>query len=153
MSVSQKEVQRRLDHFRDVCTRAGMKLTHQRTEIFREVAQTVDHPSAQIVYERVRKRIPAVSLDTVYRNLWLLNDLGLITTLGPPRESARFDANVMSHHHFVCTQCGTTRDFYSRDFDELRPPIEVESMGSVETTHVELRGLCLRCKRKAEKEA
>ena len=153
MSVSQEEVQRRLDHFRNVCTRAGMKLTHQRTEIFREVAQTVDHPSAQIVFELVRKRIPAVSLDTVYRNLSLLNDLGLITTLGPPRESARFDANVISHHHFVCTQCGTARDFHNRGFDELRPPIEVESMGSVETTHVELRGLCLRCKKKAKKEA
>ena len=62
-----------------------MKLTHQRMEIFREVARTADHPDAQTVYERVRKRVPAVSLDTVYRNLWLLSDLGLLSTLGPPR--------------------------------------------------------------------
>jgi Fur family peroxide stress response transcriptional regulator len=153
MSVSQEELQRRLDHFRDVCRRAGMKLTHQRMEIFREVARTADHPDAQTVYERVRERVPAMSLDTVYRNLWLLNDLGLVATLGPPRERARFDANVTPHHHFVCTRCGLAQDFYSREFDELRPPAEVDSMGSVEATHVELRGLCLRCKRNATEEA
>jgi len=153
MSVSREEVQRRLEHFRDVCRGAGMKLTHQRTEIFREVAQTADHPDAQTIYERVRGRIPAMSLDTVYRNLWLLNDLGLITTLGPPRERTRFDANVTSHHHFVCTQCGTAQDFYSQEFDGLRPPAEVESIGTVEAIHVELRGLCLRCKKKGRKEA
>jgi Fur family peroxide stress response transcriptional regulator len=153
MSVSREEVQRRLEHFRDVCRRAGMKLTHQRTEIFREVAGTDDHPDAQTIYERVRERVPAMSLDTVYRNLWLLNDLGLIATLGPPRERARFDANMTSHHHFVCSRCGVASDFYSQEFDELRPPAEVESMGSVEATHVELRGLCLRCKKKGKKEA
>jgi Fur family transcriptional regulator, peroxide stress response regulator len=153
MSVSQEELQRRLDHFKDVCRRAGMKLTHQRTEIFREVARTDDHPDAQTIYERVRERVPAMSLDTVYRNLWLLNDLGLVATLGPPRERARFDANVTPHHHFVCTRCGMASDFYSREFDELRPPAEVDSMGSVEATHVELRGLCLRCKKKRKNEA
>ena len=153
MKANQVEVQRRLAHFRDVCRRAGMKLTHQRTEIFREVARTADHPDAQTIYERVRGRIPAVSLDTVYRNLWLLNDLGLITTVGPPRERARFDGNTAPHHHFICSQCGMASDFYSREFDELRPPAEVESIGSVEATHVELRGLCLRCKKKGKKEA
>ena len=129
-----------------------MKLTHQRTEIFREVARTTDHPDAQTIYERVRKRVPAISLDTVYRNLWLLNDLGLIATMGPSREKARFDANLTPHHHFVCDGCGMASDFYSQEFDELRPPAEIESIGRVEATHVELRGLCLRCKEKATKE-
>ena len=151
MSVSRDEVQRRLGRFRDVCRHAGMKLTHQRTEIFREVARTDDHPDAQTIYGRVRERIPAVSLDTVYRNLWLLDDLGLITTVGPPRERARFDGNTAPHHHFICSQCGMAQDFYSREFDELRPPSEVEAMGSVQATHVELRGLCLRCRKQEKK--
>jgi Fur family peroxide stress response transcriptional regulator len=153
MSVNPGEVQRRLRHFRDFCARAGMKLTHQRMEIFREVARTADHPDAQTIYERVRERVPAMSLDTVYRNLWLLNDLGLITTLGPPRRRARFDANLTPHHHFVCTQCGMTSDFCSQEFDDLRPPDEVDSIGSVEAAHVELHGLCLRCKEKGNEEA
>lgn len=127
-----------------------MKLTHQRTEIFHEVARTADHPDAQTIYERVRKRIPAISLDTVYRNLWLLNDFGLITTVGPPRERARFDGNTVPHHHFICSQCGMATDFYNPEFDELRPPAQVEAIGTVDATNVELRGICLRC-RKAEK--
>jgi len=151
MNVNHVEVQRRLAHFKDICRRAGMKLTHQRTEIFREVARTADHPDAQTIYERVRERIPAISLDTVYRNLWLLNDLGVIATMGPPRERARFDANMTSHHHFVCTCCGFASDFYSQEFDELRPPAKVESMGSVEAVHVELRGLCMRCRKQEKK--
>src|SRR4030042_1588756 len=99
MRISRAEVERRLEHFRDVCRRAGMKLTHQRTEIFREVARTPAHPAAQTIYERVRERVPAMSLDTVYRNLWLLNDLGLIATLGPPRERERVDSNTHAPPH------------------------------------------------------
>ena len=63
------------------------------------------------VFEGVRERMPTVSLDTVYRTLWWLKDLGLITTLGSSRERTRFDANLSRHHHFVCVQCGLTRDF------------------------------------------
>jgi Fur family peroxide stress response transcriptional regulator len=91
-------------------------------EIFREVAQTDDHPDAEKVYQSVRKRMPTVSSDTVYRILWWLKELGLITTLGPPRERTRFDANLSCHHHFVCVRCGLTRDFYSDKFNKLRLP-------------------------------
>ena len=89
-------------------------------EIFREVAQTGDHPEAERVHQGVRERMPTISLDTVYRTLWLLKDLGLINTLGPPRERTRFDANLSRHHHFVCIRCGLTRDIYSDELDELR---------------------------------
>jgi Fur family peroxide stress response transcriptional regulator len=137
--------------FEQVCRSAGVKLTHQRMEIFRQVAQTSDHPDAESVYRGVRKRVPTMSLDTVYRALWLLSDLGLITTLGPPRERARFDANLRRHHHFVCHRCGLTRDFYSNAFDELRLPQSVKAIGSVETTHVEARGICRNCAMKEKR--
>ena len=134
--------------FERVCRGAGVRLTHQRMEIFREVAQTAAHPDAETVYRGVRKRIPTMSLDTVYRALWLLSDLGLITTLGPSRERTRFDANLDRHHHFVCLRCGRTRDFYSDAFDELKLPHSVRAIGRVETTHVEARGVCRECARK-----
>ena len=106
MKISKREVEQRMEHFQEVCRNSGMKLTHQRMEIFREVAQTEDHPDVLKVYQGVRKRIPVMSLNTVYRTLWMLKDLGLITTLGPPRERTRFDANLDRHHHFVCVRCG-----------------------------------------------
>lgn len=114
-------------------------------EIFREVAQTRDHPDADEVFQGVRQRMPTVSIDTVYRTLWWLRDLGLITLLGTQRERARFDANLSRHHHFVCTQCGLTRDFFSNELDRLKLPDAVRAFGSVEETQVEVKGLCLKC--------
>ena len=145
MKTSEREIKNRMAHFEQVCREAGMKLTPQRMEIFREVAQSGDHPDAETVFRGVRQRLPAVSLDTVYRALWLLSDLGLITPLGTHRERTRFDANLSSHHHFVCRQCGLTRDFYSDQFDDLRPPDAVKAFGQIEATHVEVRGSCRAC--------
>ena len=134
-----------MNRFAEACRESGAKLTHQRMEIFREVAQASDHPAAEKVYQRVRERMPTVSLDTVYRTLWWLKDLGFITTLGPPRARARFDANLSHHHHFVCVHCGLTRDFYSDKFDKLALPDSLQSVGHVKTTQVEVKGVCLEC--------
>ena len=122
MKIRKKEVELRMKHFETVCRDEGIKLTQQRREIFREVAQTGDHPDADQVFQRVRDRIPTVSPDTVYRTLWLLNDLGLVVTLSSSRERTRFDANLKSHYHFVCGRCGFTRDFSSSELDKIRPP-------------------------------
>lgn len=105
----------------------------------------MEHPDAEAVFRAVQARMPSLSLDTVYRTLWLLRDLGLLLTLGPRRDSVRFDANLSSHHHFVCLKCGLTRDFESAQFDALRLPRAVRRLGRVVGTKVEVRGLCDRC--------
>jgi Fur family peroxide stress response transcriptional regulator len=150
LKTDKREIEHRMMRFEQVCRSAGVKLTHQRMGIFHQVAQTSDHPDADTVYQGVRKRIPTVSLDTVYRALWLLSDLGLITTLGPPRGRTRFDANLRRHHHFVCRRCGLTGDFYCDAFDKLRLPQSVRTIGSVETMYVEARGVCRKCATKEE---
>jgi Fur family transcriptional regulator, peroxide stress response regulator len=142
------EVERRLERFKAACKKAGVKLTHQRLEIFREIAASLEHPDAETVFRGVQTRIPTVSLDTVYRTLWLLDGLGLITTLGPRRESVRFDPNLEHHHHYVCVQCGLARDFESADLSVLTIPASVREFGSVMATHVEVRGLCAACAKK-----
>ena len=142
------KVERRLEQFKAAAKEAGVKLTHQRLEIFREVASSLEHPDAETVFRSVQARMPTVSLDTVYRTLWMLNDLGLITTLGPRRESVRFDANTAHHHHYVCVRCGLARDFESAALNALRFPDAVKQFGSVIATHVEVRGICDRCTKK-----
>jgi Fur family peroxide stress response transcriptional regulator len=124
-----------------------VKLTHQRLEIFREVAASLEHPDAEMVFRAVQARMPTVSLDTVYRTLWLLSDLGLVTPLGPRRESVRYDANLTPHHHYVCMRCGLTRDFESPALDAIRAPAAVRDLGSVVAVRVEIRGLCATCAR------
>ena len=140
-------VARRLEQFKAACKKAGVKLTHQRLEVFREIAANTEHPDAETVFRGVRERVPTVSLDTVYRTLWLLDGLGLITTLGPRRESVRFDPNLVHHHHFLCVQCGRAMDFESPDLNALPIPASVKKFGSVLATHVEVRGLCAACAR------
>jgi Fur family transcriptional regulator, peroxide stress response regulator len=142
--VDRLTVDRRVDGFKSAATAAGIKLTHQRLEIFREVASSVEHPNAEVVLRAVRKRMPTVSIDTVYRTLWMLNDLGLVSTLGR-RESVRFDANLDHHHHYVCVRCGLARDFVSADLDALDIPDAVRAIGRVVATQVEVRGVCSRC--------
>ncbi len=145
MKHKSNDIEQSIERFRTACGKAGVKLTHQRLEIFREVAASLDHPDAETVYERVKVRIPTVSLDTVYRTLWLLNDIGLVATLGPRRESVRFDGNLERHHHYVCVRCGLAKDFVSEDLNSLPVPRSVKTFSSVITTHVEVRGLCAAC--------
>ncbi|MEE4242888.1 MAG: Fur family transcriptional regulator [Desulfopila sp.] len=148
MKIDKNEVAARMLRFETVCRDKGIKLTQQRKEIFREVAQTGDHPDADQVFHRVRTRVPTVSLDTVYRTLWLLKDLGMVDTLSSNRERTRFDANLKNHHHFVCSECGFTGDFYCDDLENLRIPDLVGFYGKIEATHLEVRGVCRECAEK-----
>lgn len=145
MKTETGELQRRLKGFSDVCRGSGIKATHQRTEIYRELARTGGHPDAETLYARVRKRIPAISLDTVYRTLRLLEEKGIVSRVGTFAERTRFDANTDRHHHFICRQCGLIGDVYSDALDDLPTPDAVTAMGTVQSVHVELRGLCRKC--------
>ncbi len=127
-------------------------MTHQRMEVFREVAKTDEHPDAETIYDRVRRRIPAISLDTVYRTLTMLETLGVLSRVYALCDRARFDATVAHHHHFVCTQCGMIRDFFCTEADKLQIPREVQSWGIMKSTHLEVRAICSKCaKRKKAK--
>lgn len=145
MEIECEEVERRLERFKAAAKDAGIKLTHQRLVILQAVASSLEHPSAEAVHRAVQASTPTVSLDTVYRTLWLLTDLGLLNTLGPRQDSVRFDANVENHHHYVCTRCGLVRDFESDDLNALKIPETVNHFGRVVSTHVEVRGICDRC--------
>ena len=143
--VDDLEVRRRLERFQSVAREAGVKLTHQRLVIFRAVAGSVEHPTAETVYNAVRPEMPTVSLDTVYRTLWLLTDLGLLTALAPRQGSVRFEANLEKHHHYLCVRCGALRDFDSAELDALPIPSAASRFGRVVSSHVEVRGICAAC--------
>lgn len=143
--MDSSQIERRIAEFVDACRRRGIKATHQRREILRELVSSREHPDAETIYARVRQRIPTVSLDTVYRTLRMLEDMGVISRVGSVRDRARFDANADRHHHFVCCECGMIGDFSSDVLDRFQAPGEVAEMGSVDWVYVELRGRCRRC--------
>jgi Fur family peroxide stress response transcriptional regulator len=145
MAMDSLSIESNLDEFRDACRELGIKATHQRLEIFREVAHSAEHPDAEAVFRGVQARLPTVSLDTVYRTLKLLTELGLISTLGQRQESLRFDANKAPHHHHVCIHCGKVQDV-SKPLLDLETVIrDVRNLGTVQSAQIEVRGLCTSC--------
>jgi Fur family peroxide stress response transcriptional regulator len=145
MALPKAEVEVRMKRFAETCRRSGLKITHQRTEVFRELAAREDHPGAESVFQQVRRRVPAISRDTVYRALALLEAQGLIRKAEILFNQGRYDANTERHHHFVCTMCGRVQDFYSEALDDLPLPRSVKALGRVQSAQVQVRGVCSAC--------
>lgn len=145
VSVSHEETTRRLERFSTALRSAGFRLTHQRLEVVREVASTDAHPDADWVFRRVRERVPTISLDTVYRTLGTLADLGLVNRVVGVSGAARFDANTTPHDHFICTECGRIRDIESSELDGLGVPAPAAELGRVESVEVRSCGVCRKC--------
>jgi len=134
---------------RDICLKAGIRLTHQRLEVFKEIMSAKDHPAAEDIYERLKERMPTISLDTVYRTLGTFERLGVIRKMHVLDDHARFDPNTERHHHFVCTKCKKIIDFEWPAFDTLKLPSELNTYGTILEQQVEVRGLCKECGEKS----
>ena len=145
MAVPESEVERRVVSFSQALRESGLRLTHQRLEVAREIARSETHPDTETIYREVRTRVPTISLDTVYRTLAALERLGLVARVDVTAGPARYDANLDHHHHFVCTRCGLVRDVYCSALDDLEAPDLADELGRVESVRVQLRGLCKRC--------
>ena len=89
--------------------RQGRRVTNQRRLILEVVRSTDSHPTADGVFRQVRRRLPRLSLGTVYRNLKLLAERGLIRELDS-RAFGRYDGNTTRHDHFTCRRCGRIFD-------------------------------------------
>lgn len=135
----------RLERFYTACKDCGIKVTHQRLEIFREIAIACDHPSAEDIHQRVKKRMPMISLDTIYRTLSLFEQCRIISRVHPLDDHSRFDPNTEIHQHFICTRCKKIIDFTWPDFNQLPPPPETQQWGQIQSQSAKLLGICNEC--------
>lgn len=145
MKSTTPRIEEKLSTLEQLCTEKGITLTHQRLEIFREVASSSDHPSVEQIYNKLKSKLPMISLDTVYRTLSTLETIGIIAKVSVADNKGRFDANLVPHHHLVCTGCKGIFDFYWPAFDKLQLPPEAQRWGKVVAKQVELRGICEDC--------
>lgn len=143
--LTQEKLEQKLRDFEQDCRNVGLKLTHQRLEIFRELAVAFDHPSAETLYKRLRKRMPTLSLDTVYRTLTTFEKHHLITKVETVESQARFEADMDRHHHAICRQCGAITDFSWSSFDAVQLPKEISGWGQVDKKNITLYGICGKC--------
>lgn len=124
---------------------AGLKMTPQRAAIFRALASTRSHPSAETVYNMVRNELPSVSLDTVYRTLATFAEHGLCLKLLQSDGTSRFDGDTAPHHHLICDVCGMVTDVQWSALDRCPLPNEVRNWGDISHHTIELRGTCRDC--------
>ena len=89
---------------------SAARQTRQREVVLQAVRSTMDHPTADWVYRQARRRLPRISLGTVYRNLRKLADEGLIREIQVAGHNARFDGNTGRHYHIRCLGCGRVND-------------------------------------------
>ncbi|HEY0785846.1 MAG TPA: transcriptional repressor [Acidobacteriaceae bacterium] len=102
--------QQETSQFRRICEQAGLAVTHQRQVIYEVLAATDGHPSPEEVYARVRRRIPAISLATVYKNIHLFIESGIFDQVSMHHGSMRVETNRAPHYHLVCTGCKSILD-------------------------------------------
>ena len=123
----------------------GLQVTYQRLAIYHALYFTKDHPSAEIIYQQVKKRFPMISLGTVYKTLEKFYEVGLIQKVSPITEVARYDAMTTPHHHMVCLECQSIQDADSM-VGEPKISVPAKNGFQVVRQQIVLHGFCPECK-------
>jgi Fur family peroxide stress response transcriptional regulator len=134
-----------LNLFYEKCKEHGLKVTPQRVCVYRELAAATDHPSIDDVYQRVKKSLPNISFDTVYRTALSLTEIGIVDVIEGQSGSRRFDANTLPHYHFRCLKCHCIMDFDSSYYDRVTVPEELQKRFRVVSQRIILDGICDAC--------
>jgi len=146
MGAVGQDVDTRMGEFARRCKEAGLTTTHQRTVIYRVLVESLDHPSPELVYERVSKEIPEISRATVYKNIHTFIDAGMLREVSELHQTSRLDANLDRHHHLLCMRCRKVVDLQDNQLDGVRAA-QPEPDGFLITEYrVEARGLCPECR-------
>ena len=130
-------------------TESMMRLTTQRQIILEELAKVKTHPTASELYDMVRKRLPRIGLGTVYRNLELMAENGMILKLEVGGTQKRFDAITDTHYHIRCSHCGKVDDIDTPVMDDLVREAAASSSYQVLGHHVEFSGICPACQKES----
>jgi len=137
-----------MDRFEKNLKARGLRITHQRTEIFKALMEHANHPTTEEVFDQVRKHLKSISLDTVYRTIATFEEYGLIKRIHHFDNATRFDINISNHHHLVCRKCNKIEDFYWPAFDQMKPPKSISHWSLVDARQVVINGLCSDCRKK-----
>jgi Fur family transcriptional regulator, peroxide stress response regulator len=130
------------------CRRVGLKVTPQRTAIYKSLVESKEHPSAEMIWKRVRQIMPNVSLDTVNRTLLTLAEIGSACMLEGSGEARRYDGNDGPHQHFKCVKCKKVFDFHYKPYDDIKVPASIGKKFKILRKSVYLEGICDSCEGK-----
>ncbi|MCI5959041.1 MAG: transcriptional repressor [Lachnospiraceae bacterium] len=122
-----------------------IKYSRQREAILKDLQSRRDHPTADMVYESVRKEYPNISLGTVYRNLAFLTESGQVLKITTPAGADHFDGFISPHNHFICKSCGRVEDMDYISCDSIVAEASADFDGEIEDCELQFYGKCHDC--------
>ncbi len=129
------------------------RITHQREVILDELRSVRTHPTADELYTQVRRRLPRISLATVYRNLEWLADQGVVQKIEVGGRQKRFDGNPEQHYHIRCIKCGRVNDIAVMPLQGLEAAVTDRCGYTIIDHRLEFRGICPSCAQQYSAEA
>ena len=149
-SISREMVREAEDILHSHLKRVGLKHTAQRDTILRTFLETREHLSTDELHRLVKKKDPRIGFTTVYRTLKLLSECGLASEVAFHDGIARYEHqyNRRSHHHMVCTECGSSVEFFSEEVERLEQEIGRKHHYATTRHTFQIYGLCQDCRKK-----
>jgi|SRR5690625_4624271 len=125
--------------------KSGVRITPQRHAVLEYLLTSQSHPTADEIYKALESKFPNMSVATVYNNLRILKELGLVKELTYGDNSSRFDSSTDEHYHIICEDCGKIVDFHYPTLDEIESLAEKVSGFEISHHRMELYGVCNDC--------
>ncbi|WP_184250891.1 peroxide-responsive transcriptional repressor PerR [Gracilibacillus halotolerans] len=125
---------------------SGVRITPQRHAVLEFLIEAEIHPTADDIYKALEGKFPNMSVATVYNNLRVFRELGLVRELTYGDSSSRFDWNTTKHYHIICESCGKIVDFHYPSLDEVESLAEQVTGFDVSHHRMEVYGVCQECK-------
>lgn len=154
-SISRENVREAQSIFQNHLRRVGLKQTAQRDVILRALLDTRDHLSTDELYRLVKKKDDTIGFTTVYRTLKLLAECGLASEVAFNDGITRYEAvyNRRNHHHMVCTECGSSVEFFSPEIERLEQEIGRANHYAATRHMFQIYGVCEACQKKGKRSA
>lgn len=125
----------------------GSRLTSQRRIILDYLRSVYTHPTAEVIYKEVKKKLPQISFGTVYRNLNFLENHNFILSLKSADDYTHYDGNPADHCHFICMKCGQVYDLEDKKFKRQHTYCKKTSSGEICYCRTNYYGICKNCKK------
>lgn len=135
----------RVEHALEQLKTSGVRITPQRHAILTYLLEELEHPSADEIYRALAPRFPSMSVATVYNNLKMLMEAGMVRELTYGDSSSRFDANVTEHYHIICQQCGKIEDFHYPILADVEHQAQKHTGYRISGHRMEVSGICPSC--------
>ncbi|WP_062197463.1 peroxide-responsive transcriptional repressor PerR [Massilibacterium senegalense] len=124
---------------------SGVRITPQRHAILEYLIESMSHPTADEIFKALEDNFPNMSVATVYNNLRVFKEAGLVKELTYGDASSRFDWVTTEHYHAICEECGKIVDFYYPILNEVESVAQHVTGFKVNSHRMEVYGICLEC--------